>query len=71
MKNNKKYQKNACKPKAAFFTLNSHPLTHDVTCSKFQRYEKIYLIRNCQWNTLHKAKKRTFYFRMAPQVTKR
>ena len=34
MKNNKKCQKNACKPKAAFFTLNSHPLTHDVTCSR-------------------------------------
>ena len=32
---NKKCQKSACEPKAAFFTLNSHPLTHDVTCSKF------------------------------------
>ena len=39
MKNNKKCQKSVCKPRAAFFALNSHPLTHDVTCSKFQILE--------------------------------
>ena len=34
----KQFQKSVCKHKVAFFTLNSPPLTRNVTCSKLERY---------------------------------